>query len=151
MEDLLTHLLQFLGQLTHTSCSGSRSVHSGSPRVIGSTSRSTSSHSRASLLTALLRPPPILPIRPSPTRSPSCSSLIPALITCCLILVSRETTEIPYPAYRHGLVGCEQAPCPFIKFAGYSLVSALDLFFSFHAAQSIIYCLILQTLFSDDS
>src|SRR5205807_2580521 len=42
------------------------------------------------------------------------------------------------PAHCHGLAGCQQPPGSFIQFSGHSLVSLLDLFFSFHVSQSII-------------
>src|SRR5260370_26437086 len=68
---------------------------SGSPRVTGSTSRSRSSLKRGSLLTLLLRPPPFLRTRPSPTLVPSCTSLIPWMITGRESPVARETIETP--------------------------------------------------------
>src|SRR6266446_1581059 len=66
-----------------------------SPRVTGSTSRSRSSLRLGSLLTLLLRPPPILRIRPSPARCPSRSSCIPSTMTCRDSPVARATTAIP--------------------------------------------------------
>src|SRR5713226_9640992 len=72
-----------------------RSGDCGSPRVTGSTSRSRSSLKPGSLLTLLLRPPPFLRIRPSPTLAPCCSSLIPWLMTGRESPVARETIETP--------------------------------------------------------
>src|SRR5260221_14521921 len=68
---------------------------SGSPRVSGSTNRSRSSRRLASLLTVVLRPPPIRRIRPSVVPPFSCSSLIPWLMALRESPVARETAEIP--------------------------------------------------------
>src|SRR5713101_5453352 len=65
-----------------------RSGDSGSPRVTGSTSRSRSSLRLGSLLTLLLRPPPLRRMRPSP-------ALVPWLITGRESPVARETIETP--------------------------------------------------------
>src|SRR5260370_805008 len=66
-----------------------------SPLVTGSTNRSKSSLSLGSLLTLLLRPPPLRRTRPSSAWGPSCSSCIPSLITCRDSPVARDTAEIP--------------------------------------------------------
>jgi hypothetical protein len=100
-------------------------LYSLSPRVTGSTSRSRSSPRRGSLLTLLLRPPPLCRMRPSPAFVPSWSSLIPWLMT------RRESPIASASTSRY------QPPGSFIQFSGYSLVPLLDLFFSFHASQSI--------------
>src|SRR5260370_7905084 len=68
---------------------------SGSPLVTGSTNRSKSSLSLGSLLTLLLRPPPLRRTRPSSAWGPSCSSCIPSLITCRDSPLARDTAAIP--------------------------------------------------------
>src|SRR5947209_3844100 len=111
-----------------------RSGDCGSPRVTGSTSRSRSSLKPASLLTLLLRPPPFLRTRPSPTLAPSCSSLIPLADDRTGEPSRSRDHRNPSPSDRQRLAGCQQSPGSFIEFGRDSLVSLLDLFFSVHVS-----------------
>src|SRR6266446_3036189 len=131
MRDLMSQVLQFLGQLAHALARPPQWRLRVSPRH--RLHQSFQVLAQAGVLAHVALAPASNPSDPSLSRSlPLPQFLHP--VHDDLPRQPRRSRHHgnPSPAQCHGFVGREEPPCPFIQFSRESLVSLLDLFFFFH-------------------